>query len=254
MFKSYTEIYETRGGMYHDAMAQWPKARKQEFEALVQSAEITAEVPVIVDVPSGGGYISDYLPAGSKLISVDPSARFLHAGGQESAHQVICAPHAAIPLPDASVDVVLSLAGLHHLDDHQSAFAEWFRLLRPGGVLVIGDGLEGSATTQFLDEVVGRFNSMGHTGNYLSSQDTELLESIGFDLVEAAEKPYSWVFADRSAMLEFCRTLFCMDRAVDDAVLVSEIERTVGFYEGPGECHLRWALMFITARKPAAGS
>ena len=42
----------------------------------------------------------------------------------------------ALPFPDGSFDLVLGHAVLHHLPDCDRAFAEFFRVLRPGGTLL----------------------------------------------------------------------------------------------------------------------
>tara|TARA_B100001093_G_C26846285_1_gene1022954 strand:+ start:2909 stop:3661 length:753 start_codon:yes stop_codon:yes gene_type:complete len=250
VFKSYSDIYDKRGAMYHEAMDRWPDARKCEFEALVETARIEKAHPLILDVPSGGGYLSAYLTDGAKLVSIDPAPNFLKSGTHESDHQVICAPHEAIPLPDDSADAILSLAGMHHIDDQVGVFQEWFRLLRSGGALTIGDAEEGSATAEFLDGVVGRFNSMGHQGKYLRAEQLEMLGAIGFTVTFAAIKSYGWQFEDRSQMFEYCRTLFCMDSNPSDEDLLQAIEQTVGFKELDGSCALNWALYFIRAVKP----
>lgn len=43
----------------------------------------------------------------------------------------------AVPLPDASVDVVVSFETIEHHDEHEAMMLEIRRVLRPGGVLVI---------------------------------------------------------------------------------------------------------------------
>jgi ubiquinone/menaquinone biosynthesis C-methylase UbiE len=42
-----------------------------------------------------------------------------------------------IPLPDESVDVILSIASLDHIPDYRKALAEVSRLLRKGGVFIL---------------------------------------------------------------------------------------------------------------------
>lgn len=44
-----------------------------------------------------------------------------------------------IPLPDASVDVIFNLESALHYADKQQFIAECYRVLRPGGVLCLGD-------------------------------------------------------------------------------------------------------------------
>ncbi len=250
MHQSYTDIYDKRGEMYHEAMERWPDARKLEFETLVGCAAIDQTCPLVLDVPSGGGYLANYLPTGARLVSVDPAPTFLHAGSHDKADQVLCASHDAIPLADAAADVVFSLAGLHHIEDQAGVFREWYRLLKSGGVLVIGDAESGSATAAFLDGVVGQFNTMGHHGKYLTAVQVEMLRETGFEVTVAEVKAYSWLFRDRGTMLDYCRTLFCMDRCPDDETLISAIERTIGFREEADGCHMNWALFFIRAHKP----
>lgn len=47
----------------------------------------------------------------------------------------------ALPLPDASADVVLFLNSLHHVTDMEAALAETARVLRPGGILYVQEPL-----------------------------------------------------------------------------------------------------------------
>ncbi|HEX3148626.1 MAG TPA: class I SAM-dependent methyltransferase [Gemmataceae bacterium] len=47
--------------------------------------------------------------------------------------------HAMTDVPDASADVVLSRSTIHHWTDPARAFAEMYRVLRPGGVAFVHD-------------------------------------------------------------------------------------------------------------------
>jgi len=168
MFDSYSEIYEDRGHSYHAAMERFPRARAEEFRRLVDYAEPLGESAMVVDVPAGGGYLRPFLSPGVSLIDVDPARSFLHAGRHLGADRVVCAAYDALPFDEGSIDVVFSLAGLHHVEEHVAVFHEWHRVLRLDGIAVIGDVYRGTATECFLEDVVDRFNRMGHRGRYLS--------------------------------------------------------------------------------------
>jgi hypothetical protein len=90
---------------------------------------------------------------------------------------------------------------------------------------------------------------MGHSGNYMQAKQITQLQSAGFEITMAEEKAYPWVFTDRRQMLDYSRTLFCMDKEPSDSALLREIERTVGFRETESRCELNWALFFVRAIK-----
>jgi SAM-dependent methyltransferase len=48
-----------------------------------------------------------------------------------------------LPLPDAVFDAVVSADVLHHLDDDAAALRELYRVLRPGGTLVVNVPVDG---------------------------------------------------------------------------------------------------------------
>lgn len=104
---------------------------------------------VVVDLGCGGG-IDTILaahavaPAG-KAIGLDMLPEMLevaaHNAAEAGVHNVQWLPGEmeAIPLPEASVDVVIS-NGVVNLSPRKSrAFAEIFRILRPGGRVVVAD-------------------------------------------------------------------------------------------------------------------
>ncbi len=94
-----------------------------------------------LDAACGTGRHTAYLAQlGHRVIGVDSSSQMLAVarakvpGGQF--HQ---AELEALPLGDDSVDLVVCAVALSHVEDIASAFAEFVRVLRPGGNLVVSD-------------------------------------------------------------------------------------------------------------------
>lgn len=57
---------------------------------------------------------------------------------QSDAHSVdVICPATEIPFPDASFDTVLCTQVIEHVEDHRALLSEAYRLLRPGGVLIL---------------------------------------------------------------------------------------------------------------------
>ncbi|MEO1060496.1 MAG: class I SAM-dependent methyltransferase [Actinomycetota bacterium] len=92
----------------------------------------------IVELGPGVGANFDYLPSGSTVIAVEPN-RAMHdhlrrrAAERDVTVELVTAPAATIPLPDASVDEVLCSLVLCTVDDQEAALAEVRRILRCGG-------------------------------------------------------------------------------------------------------------------------
>lgn len=116
-------------------------------DAIVAAAALTAE-SVVLDVGCGTGLVT--LPSARLsrcAIGIDASATMLerlraHAADEGIGNiRLIHGDMRRLPVPDASVDVVVSCYAFHHLSDDgkELAAAEAFRVLRPGGRLVVVD-------------------------------------------------------------------------------------------------------------------
>src|SRR3954452_13646751 len=236
MFDTYSEIFAERGAAYHRAMAECPGARDAEFRAVL--APLAGRSGTLCDMPSGGGYLARHLPSGWRYLGVDPSEDFVRA----CPLGVECVPAAitGVPLNDASVDAIVSLAALHHEPDLPAVFREMRRLLRPGGRAVIADATVDTPPARFLNGFVDANNPMGHDGHFLDERTAGLIEAAGFAISDDRLVDVPWAFANLAEAGDFCRQLFWMPALTAEAVAVA-MDREIGFDVVGSRPHLRWA-------------
>ena len=95
----------------------------------------------VLDIASGEGYGSNLIATVAESVrGVDISADAVaHARGKYRRPNLeyVQGSADAVPLPDASVDVVVSFETVEHHDRHAEMMSEIRRVLRPGGLLVI---------------------------------------------------------------------------------------------------------------------
>jgi len=214
----------------------------------------------VVDVGCGGGtYTRAWADLGAATVTgVDFSEPILAAA--RDAHGDVPGvtfrggDAAATGLPDASADVVFERALIHHVPDLAAVAAEAFRILRPGGVLLIQDR---------TPEDVAQPGSDGHPRGWLFDVFPRLLEvengrrpdadsvaaaltSAGFRNVTTTEL---WEvrrrYADREEYLAEIRsrTGRSILHELDDAELASLVEELRRrLPEGPFVEQDRWTL------------
>lgn len=91
----------------------------------------------VVDIGCGEGRVDRDLRAlGYEVIGVDGSRTMVDAAREADPDgEYLVADAAALPLPDASADVVVAFMSPHDIDDLDSALLEAARILVPGGHL-----------------------------------------------------------------------------------------------------------------------
>lgn len=115
-----------------------------------------------LELGCGGGYLGIALARITDLYIhlLDKSQEMLEiAAGNISAArlttrmQTILADVQEIPLPDQSIDLIISRGSIFFWEDRQKAFEEIYRVLAPGGVTYIGGGF---GTAELKKQITAR--------------------------------------------------------------------------------------------------
>ncbi len=176
---------------------------------------------VVVDLGSGGGLdvflASKKVGPTGKAIGIDMTAAMIErarAGAQAGGYSNVEFHQAAIdnlPLPDASVDCVISNCVLNLAPDKPAVFREIFRVLKPGGRLAVSD----IALKAELPEAVARSLAayVGCISGAILIEDyrRELLRA-GFEYVEIVDSG-----ADLNAYTKVENQSGCCSPAMDGA-------------------------------------
>ena len=239
----YREVFNNRGESYHAAVLKYPQARRGEFQSLVLEADLQPEHR-ICDFLAGGGYLTTYLPSQSYSVSVEASSSFHR---QRVPGDALLCLSDRLAFKDAVFDRVVTLAGMHHVQNRSRVYAELARILKPGGLLCIGDVDEGSREASFLNGYVHRNVHGGHEGSFLSRKHLSELSAVGLEIKSDRMRHHVWEFLSHSDLLHFVKLLFGIPH-VNGADLSGELIRRGMIIYNP--LHLHWSLRFITARRP----
>jgi SAM-dependent methyltransferase len=128
----------------------------------------------LVDVGAGTGSILAQVGGDAGGIGIEGDwqlARYGHA--RHRVRFLVADVAGAIPLSAATADVTLSLDVLEHLDDDRAALREMFRILRPGGTLVV--------TVPAFQSLWSRHDQLHHhKRRYSKLELLEVLAATGF--------------------------------------------------------------------------
>jgi len=151
----------------------------------------------ILDVGCGRGKSTQLLDERfhpRRIVALDPDFNLLKSVPDNTAHcrcerTLLHASATEIPLPDASVDMVFCHQTFHHIADQETAAREFFRVLRPGGVLLFAE-----STRHYIHSWMIRYlfrhpmESQKSADGYLA-----LLRDTGFVIpTEKVSYPYLW--------------------------------------------------------------
>lgn len=242
----YSTIFSDRASRYVVASAHAPDIRANEFRAYFNCLALRGKERFL-DTPCGSGQACAWLPDGVSYFGLDPAADFVRACADAGA-AVVQSDMRQTPFQDGCFDVIGSLAGVHHEADRLDLYSEWWRLLCPGGRLVLTDVWAGSAVALFLNGFVAEWNSQGHEGKFLNAADLATLSAVGFSRLEVHQLSYDWEAHSDVAMYEYMLDLFGLDRKPD----ISEMQkawRLLGWRPEGEACKVPWALASISVVK-----
>jgi ubiquinone/menaquinone biosynthesis C-methylase UbiE len=153
--------------------------------------------PVVIDVGVGWGRSLQKLNERfrpQRLIGMDVDPQMLEASGREAAAAGVRAEFlhcsaSKIKLPDNSVDLLFCHQTFHHLIDQEDAIREFFRVLKPGGVMLFAE-----STRRYIHSWIIRLlfrhpmEVQKTAAEYLA-----LVRSAGFEVKpESLSYPFLW--------------------------------------------------------------
>ncbi len=93
---------------------------------------------VVLDVGGGTGRIAlELAPHAGNVTILDLSPKMLREAVRKPGLNGVLAPSELLPYPDGSFDAVLMVDALHHVINQKASLQELFRVVKPGGRLVV---------------------------------------------------------------------------------------------------------------------
>ncbi|HQQ63806.1 MAG TPA: methyltransferase domain-containing protein [Pseudomonadales bacterium] len=191
-------VPETRFGKWFLGTQTWNvHVLQRALNDLQRLMPARAPCDTVLDVGSGFGFslvqlAQRFSPA--RIIALDADPEMPQQIQPELARcaapvELLVGDAAAIPLPDNAVDIVYCHQTFHHLVHQEAAIREFFRVLKPGGLLLFAE-----STKRYIYSPLIRllFRHPMHVQK-TAEEYIGLIREAGFDLPdERISLPYLW--------------------------------------------------------------
>ena len=142
----------------------------------------------VVDVGAGTGVFAEAWPewATARVVAIEPSMAMVQAGGvSHPAVSFVQAVAERLPLRDASTDLIWLSTSLHHFADVHRSAAEFARVLKQGGLVLVRTYAPGRTEVTWASQFPGRskWEARFHTEEELRS----IFGAHGFALRDVRE-------------------------------------------------------------------
>jgi ubiquinone/menaquinone biosynthesis C-methylase UbiE len=170
---------------------------------LVSAAEADGSMEAL-DIATGGGHVANALaPLVRRVTAFDltndmlaAAAAFIRGNGHSNV-DFVEGDAERLPFPDGSFDLVTCRIAAHHFPDVPSFAAEAFRVVKPGGKLMLIDNVapEDDRYDRFYNEVEKQ-RDPSHVRAWKKSEWVRLLETTGFRVESMTRFPKPFRYRD----------------------------------------------------------
>ncbi|KAK4174685.1 S-adenosyl-L-methionine-dependent methyltransferase [Triangularia setosa] len=191
--------------------------------------------------------LTDFSPAMCSTLSSDPSILSLQSQLPVTIQQCDAT---SLPFPSSTFDTVVANHMLYHVDDPLVALAEFKRVLKSGGKLVVAlNGLDHLKELFEVGEMVGRGSTIKGLAKITAENAVEQITKVGFEEVGRERFPGEFRVPGVKPVLEYLDSVGEVDmeegkREVVRRVVGERLDREGGWFR------VEKNMVLFTARKP----